>query len=378
MRIGIITQPLTSNYGGLLQNFALQTALKRLGHEVYTIDRVHPNNIYSSRIDKYIVYYIKQMIRKCLRMPYAPTKKQKRTITVNCTNFVDNNIQRTNVAISQKDIIKTAKKYKFNAFIVGSDQVWRPMYSPSIKDDYLEFSHKLHGVKRISYAASFGVDKWEYNDEQTSACSRLAKSFDAISVRETSGIELCHKYLDVDAQLVIDPTFLLEKEDYIELVEKAKEKETGGNLFCYILDNNTSINNVINNIEKKLSLTSFQVKANKNSYTLKPNDKIKDFVIPAPTKWLRGFMDAKIIFTNSFHGCVFSIIFNKPFWVIGNKKRGNARFDSLLKLFDLEERRINLDDIENTDLSAPIDWEKVNIIKKIWKEKSLDFIKKNL
>ena len=89
-------------------------------------------------------------------------------------------------------------------------------------------------------------------------------------------------------------------------------------------------------------------------------------------------MDAKMVFTDSFHGCVFSIIFNKPFWVIGNTERGNARFDSLLKIFNLQDRLISPDDINKTDLTLPINWEKVNSIKKEWQEKSFNFLKNNL
>ena len=89
-------------------------------------------------------------------------------------------------------------------------------------------------------------------------------------------------------------------------------------------------------------------------------------------------MDAKMVFTDSFHGCVFSIIFNKPFWVIGNKERGNARFDSLLNLFGLESRRLDINSLENIELTAPIDWNKVNTIKREWQDKSLKFIVNNL
>ena len=171
---------------------------------------------------------------------------------------------------------------------------------------------------------------------------------------------------------------MLEKDDYIELVKKAGEPISNGNLFCYILDNNESIRNGIQNIEQTLSLKAFQVKAKTDKWTLKRGENIKDHIIPSPTKWLRAFMDAEMVFTDSFHGCVFSIIFNKPFWVIGNKERGNARFDSLLKQFNIESRRFDISEINDIDLTTPIDWEKVNTIKKEWQEKSLNFLKENL
>ena len=218
------------------------------------------------------------------------------------------------------------------------------------------------------------MSEWEFNTEQTKECSRLAKLFDAISVREDSGIALCKEHLGVDAIHVLDPTLLLEKDDYIKLVEKAKEPVSNGNLFCYILDNNETIKNGIQYIEQTLSLNSFQVKAKNDKCTLKRGENIKDHIIPSPTKWLRAFMDAEMVFTDSFHGCVFSIIFNKPFWVIGNKGRGNARFESLLKQFNLESRRFDIKEIDNIDLTTPIDWDKVNTTKKELQKKSIDFI----
>ena len=91
---------------------------------------------------------------------------------------------------------------------------------------------------------------------------------------------------------------------------------------------------------------------------------IEECVYPSPAAWIRAFIDAECVITDSFHGTVFSIIFNKPFWTIGNKSRGNARFDSLLKMFHLEHRYIS--DIENfkiEDQTLSIDWEQVNQIR---------------
>ena len=166
--------------------------------------------------------------------------------------------------------------------------------------------------------------------------------------------------------------------DYIKLVNKVNEKPSNGNLFCYILDNSEEIQKAIIGIEQKEELKSFMVKAKNTKLTLAKNENIEDHVIPSPTKWLRAFMDAKMVFTDSFHGCVFSIIFNKPFWVIGNKERGNARFDSLLKQFNLESRRIDISEINDIDFALPIDWNEVNRIKKEWQNKSMKFLKENL
>lgn len=376
MKIGIITHPLECNYGGLLQNYALQQVLRSLGHDAYTIDKVFFQ--YNVKWSTLLLWKIKRYIRKILGIEFSISKNQYCIIKKNCTDFVKENINVTKKFENDKELKSIIKKHKFDAYVVGSDQVWRSSFANNIYNDFLDFCQDKKELKRIAYAASFGISEWEFSEEQTKECSRLAKLFDAISVREDSGIALCKEHLDVDAIHVLDPTLLLEKEDYIKLVEKANEPVSGGNLFCYILDNKDSIENGIKKIEQKLSLKNFQVKAKNNKWTLKRGENIKDRIIPSPTKWLRAFMDAEMVFTDSFHGCVFSIIFNKPFWVIGNKERGNARFDSLLKQFNLESRRVDIKEIDNIDLTTPIDWNKVNTIKKEWQEKSLNFLKENL
>ncbi len=375
MKIGIITQPLHVNYGGLLQNYALQQVLTKMGHEVYTISRKIVPDIY--RYPVYIKFYIKQKIKRMLGVPAYQTRSEHLFIRQHCIEFVDKNIKTTKeLRNDQRHSI--VEKYRFEGYVVGSDQVWRPCYSPNLYNDFLDFCQEEKSIKRIAYAASFGVSEWEFSEEQTRECGRLAKLFDAISVREDSGVYLCKDHLDVDALHVLDPTLLLEKEDYIKLAEDMEEPVSSGELFCYILDNNQEIESAIQNISSKLSLKAFDVKAKKANYVCRRGEKIRDYVIPAPTKWLRAFMDAKMVFTDSFHGSVFSIIFNKPFWVIGNKERGNARFDSLLELFNLEERRVDINSLESIELKTPIDWIKVNTIKREWQEKSLKFLTDNL
>ena len=375
MKIGIITQPLYVNYGGLLQNYALQRVLTKMGYEVYTISRKIIPDIY--RYPLYIKFYIKQKIKQMLGVPAYQIRSEHLFIRQHCIKFVDKNIKITK-ELKNDQRHSIVEKYRFDGYVVGSDQVWRPCYSPNLYNDFLDFCQEQKNIKRVAYAASFGVSEWEFSEEQTRECGRLVKLFDAISVREDTGVNLCHDYFGVDALHVLDPTLLLEKEDYVKLAEEMKEPTSAGELFCYILDNNPEIGIAIQDISSKLSLKSFEVKARKDNYIHKLGEDINDYVIPAPTKWLRAFMDAKMVFTDSVHGCVFSIIFNKPFWVIGNKERGNARFDSLLKLFNLEERRVDITSLDNIDLNVPIDWDKVNQIKREWQKKSLKFLTDNL
>src|SRR5690606_30541311 len=123
---------------------------------------------------------------------------------------------------------------KFSAVVVGSDQVWRPRYSPNIYNFFLDFLKNNSTIKKVAYAASFGTEDWEYTEEQTREARELIKHFNAVSVRESSGVLLCDKYLNrKDAVHVLDPTLLLKAEDYNQLINKTK-KEIG--LFTYVLD----------------------------------------------------------------------------------------------------------------------------------------------
>lgn len=378
MKIGIITQPLAVNYGGLLQNYALQQTLLRLDHEVYTINRNNLPRIFSAPYTARIKYYIKQQIKWLLGRPAYPLRGEYLEISKYCHSFVYDNIITTKMFRNQAELLKIVNSYDFDAYVVGSDQVWRPRYSENIYNDFLDFCQAEQGVKRIAYAASFGVSDWEFSAEQTRECKRLVQLFDAVSVREDSGITLCRDHLGVDALHVLDPTLLLDKADYIHLVEESQEPISSGELFCYILDESPAIASAIQALSAKLSLRPFEVRAPKTDYHHQRRVNISDYVVPSPTKWLRAFMDARMVFTDSFHGCVFSIIFNKPFWVIGNSERGNARFDSLLGLFGLESRRISLSDIDSIDLNTPIDWESVHARLAECRKVSMDFLSASL
>ena len=218
------------------------------------------------------------------------------------------------------------------------------------------------------------MDEWLFSKKITPTLSSLIKKFDAVSVREKSGVDLCNRYLGVDALHVLDPTMLLEKEDYIDLIIAENEEVFEGNLFCYILDNTKKKDDVIDLIVQSTNLVSFTCMPKLNLSLENVEQDIDACVFPSVTRWLKSFMDANMIITDSFHGCVFSIIFNKPFWVIGNKSRGMARFDSLLSVFGLENRMLDINNIVDIDWSLPIEWDRVNKIKKEWQIKSNKFL----
>lgn len=362
MKIGILTQPLHANYGGLLQNFALQQVLIRAGHEVNTIDWDVVKGIHVQ------MYQIKMRILSILfpskypKVKYQPNENEQYIIRRNTNYFISSYISHTKVVHSRKEFELQSLKDNYNAYVVGSDQCWRPSYNMFLSSMFLDFA-KYQNVKRIAYAASFGTDQWEFTPQQIAICTPLVQLFDLVTVREDSGMKLCKKYFGVDAIHVLDPTMLLTKEDYISLIKVEKEPQSAGSLFNYILDPDVKKSAFIQRVADVKGLRSFQVLPKYQAEIRTKEDvkkRIEDCIFPRVTTWLRAFMDAEMTIVDSFHGMVFSIIFNKPFWVIGNASRGMSRFTSLLKVFSLEDRLLDVNNLKNIDVSKPINWESIN------------------
>lgn len=376
MKIGILTQPLHTNYGGLLQAFALQKVLSKSGHEVWTVDLPFRKKSKSQLIKEIVKNGIKKFIlNRDVKhvIPFKPTIEQKKFISKHTNRFILENI-RTTESIPTINEIAKLKKYNFEAYVVGSDQVWRPQYSPGIEAFFLDFLQNDPSPKKISYAASLGVDNWEFSAKQTRTCSRLAQSFNAISVREDSAQALCRKHLKTNAEHVLDPTLLLEKEEYITLVKRDEIADKPNSLMLYVLDKSPEKMEIARKVEQELGLTINQVMP-ESKLTGANSDKLDQCVYPPVTAWIKGFMDAKYVVTDSFHGTVFSIIFNKPFIAIGNKGRGLTRFTSLLKLLNLEKRLIvEPADFDRNLIHEEINYQVINQKINVEKERSMQFL----
>lgn len=335
MKIGILTLPLHTNYGGILQAYALQTVLERMGHQVFVFNH---GRKYKLPLWKLPLSYTKRIIKKYIlgkkdTRVFAEQyhRKEYAIISQHTQKFIDTYINTYNL-----ESFKNLRLSDFDAIVVGSDQVWRPKYftylfNASIENAFLSFARN-EKIRRISYAASFGTEDWEYSAEDTELCGELLRQFDVVTMREESAVILCKEKFGVEASHVIDPTMLLSKEDYIKLFDVANTLKSSGNLLTYILDGTPEKTDIINKISKEKGLIPFRV----NSKAKSPNASVEERIQPSVESWLRGFYDADFVVTDSFHACVFSIIFSKPFVVIGNQDRGMTRFESLLKMFGLE------------------------------------------
>lgn len=379
MKICILTQPLGHNYGGLLQAYALQVVLKRMGHEVWTEDRRDNRLQISLKLKKAIRQVLSILFSRVsdrFRKVYYPTQKERNIIQQHTDSFIRQYLTITEPIFSADK--KQLLHYGFEAYVVGSDQVWRPMYSPCLTNYFLDFT-KNDTVKRIAYAASFGTDEWEYTKRQTEICSRLVQRFDAVSVREESGVGLCEKYLHVNASHVLDPTLLLDMDDYMHLIDNEQMRLDGsGGVYTYILDANSEKIKIINSVSRNLDLAPFTVMPQKNFYQAGPE--LIDQCVYAPVSmWLQGFKDAKFVVTDSFHGTVFSIMFNKPFIVIANKSRGLSRFTSLLKMVGLENRLLfSASELTDELIKSTIDFSAVKASIASERIQSIEFLSKYL
>lgn len=337
MKIGILTLPLHTNYGGILQAYALQTVLERMGLEVDVLNRSQRRTLPS----KWPIVFLKRLIKKYIMrkkiMVFAEIYHNRYypELSKYTQPFIDAHInQRLLKSLNE------IQEFDYDAIVVGSDQIWSPncfrnMWGAGMEMAFLGFS-KRWNVGRVAYAASFGNDMWSFSQEETEKCKKLVAAFWGVSVREKSGMELCQSYLDTFAELVPDPTLLLDKDDYIRLIEKKDIKKSTGNLLCYVLDDSNEKRELVKKIAKDRNLVPFKV-----------NSKIEDIFAPVSERvqppveqWLQGFCDAEFVVTDSFHACVFSVIFGKPFIVYGNKARGLTRFKSLLSILEIEENLI--------------------------------------
>lgn len=345
MKIGILTLPFNSNYGGILQGYALQTALERMGHEACHINRT--THFYLPPLLRPVAYAKRIVEQKVLG-------RNKRIFFEDYQNAI---ARHTNLFIARhihlwKDgCPEHVTASDFDAIVVGSDQVWRKEFWPNVRTAFLDFT-RTWDVRRVAYAASFGLDQWQYGEPLTRQCADLLARFYKVSVREDTAVELCRSYLGSEAVHVADPTMLLSSNDYMQLLPASQGGSQGG-MFVYLLNKRANTDDLIADIARQTGLTPFSIVADDDI-----RQPVEACVRPPVEDWLRGFANARLVVTNSFHGCVFAILFGKPFVAIGKQVAGQGRLSSLLSQFGfqpaiLDEGLCRADSLVIHDASQP-------------------------
>ena len=374
MKTAVITLPLHTNYGGILQAYALKCVLEGMGHEAVVVDRKDkmPLPVWYKAPFVYASRALKKMLKPGAGVEVLRELNYRKTLplrAVNTQRFINQYIAPL-VVSSYKDI----RQGEYDAFVVGSDQVWRPRYFGDIEDAFLAFA-KDWKVKRVAYAASFGTEELEYGYEALQACSSLLEMFDAVSVREDAGVRMCEEWFGYEgAEHVLDPVMLLDAEVYRTLAQKAENHSSRGRVMTYILDPSREKDSIIDFVARITGKDVTKAFADDRSRPL------EERVAPPVEQWLALFCDADFVVTDSFHGCVLSVLLHQPFIAVGNSLRGMSRMSSLLKLFGLDDRLVQGIDPEDDGeywLAEP-DWKAVDAVLEEQRAKSMGFLQKVL
>ncbi|MFT8340693.1 polysaccharide pyruvyl transferase family protein [Clostridium beijerinckii] len=350
MKVGVITFQQSNNYGAILQSYALQTVINKLGHEGELIDYKcdyigKPYKLINLRKKGFFSYIFGVIGFIC----YLPRKK-------NCNLFRKNMvISRTVNKVNVKELNDV-----YDIFIAGSDQVWNYKLTNSDSTYLLDFVKDNN--KKFSYAASFGISSIE--NEQKKNYGKLLKTFNNIYLREEKGIDIVKDLCGREATVVLDPTLLLKKEEWMNVT---KECEISVDyILVYQLGISAKLIDFINNLAKMKKCKVVYIPFPIGKYI-----KCKWSLFAGPSEWLGLFKNAKYVVTDSFHGTVFSILFNKSFFteICGQNKGVGSRIENFIEKFGLKDRLV-IDGINN-NIDDEIDYIRVNKVLEEEREKSL-------
>lgn len=354
-RVGIITFHRAVNYGAVLQTYALYETLDRMGVQAVIVD--YRNPILEKRHKRHTIVdctTLKDYIRLIWLSRNYNRKHDRFRV------FRDENLTVSDPYFQFEDLRKAAGCY--DKFVCGSDQVWNgnitgldPAYFLTFADD----------VQRNSYAASFGFGELSLSEKDDYRV--LLEGFEHMSVREKHGAQIIKQLLNRDVEVVLDPTLLLGAEEWGEIAIEAKKD---GYILVYGFSGRHYLD-FARNLAKRTSLPIIRLA---NPYL--PSKKISHERSAGPREFLGLFQNAAYVVTNSFHGTVFAINFNKPFFIemLPESTGVNSRLEHVLDLFNLWDRLIISAKVPEVDLS--INYHLVNQILEVERKKSLKFLQK--
>lgn len=371
-KVGIITIIDYNNYGNRLQNYATQEVLKSLGFSVETIinypkkPKGDNNSRMLNKIYKLREYTISEVLIKVINKTILKNKIKnlKNTRLESFENFTKLNIVETDYIISDCNIPSDLSN-KFDYFITGSDQVWNPTFRYGSSVDFLTFAPRY---KRIAYAPSFGISEMpsKYKENYKTWLSEMAN----LSVREEAGAKIIKDLTGRDAPVLVDPTLMLSKEKWLSISKESTNKPKGEYLLTYFLGDISEENGkIINNLARNNNLQIVNL----------ANIKYGQTYTAGPSEFIDYINSASIFCTDSFHGCVFSILLGKPFIVFDRQDKipsMNSRVDTLLSKFKLESRKAQ--NIKNNKQAFEIDYSHVHPILEFERKKAIDYLKKAL
>lgn len=362
--IGIITMHRPISFGSSLQAYALQRKIQDLGCDCEIIDYQYPNKLHKTKRNLFkvalviVAHYVMNLF---MGMPCLFERRR-------FNSFRKNYLILSKYYKDSDALVDNPPKY--NIYCTGSDQVWNTNFTKRDTSFILSF---VKDKKKISYASSFAVDY--VVDECIPDFKYYLSQYDAISVREKSGIGLVENLTGKRASLVCDPTLLLTKEEWFPLAEQSRIKIKKPYILVFILTYSYNpypeVNHIIDAVQQKLGLHTVVLSGNKYDYLRKNTTVIKN---AGPLEFLYLFKNASFIITSSFHGVAFSANFEKPFMAVVNKNGKDSRLMSFIERVGLEERAIEYNEtVVNVNASAP----DVSHLQE-FRDISLDFLKNTI
>lgn len=392
MKIGIITLWESSdNYGQQLQCWALQEVLRELGQDPFLIrynTALKPSlsNRIKSKLNSIIkIISIYQLIRKIYERKKNKNKLRWQSEYKKKNNYRDFAGFKKQYLTISPEIYEDVEALRSNPpqaeiYIAGSDQIWSyPLSYEESKAYFLDFGSE--NIKRIAYAASFSLT--EYPENLKPVLRHLLKRFDAVSVREDTGVSICES-VGIKAELVVDPTMLLGINDYKMLIQQNQLKEDDSN-YIYVYHLNIEDKEEIHWEEvKKLALNNtLSLRVTTSSGQLIGRELLDgvDYEYSTIPQWLSNISNARFVVTTSFHGVVFCLIFHINFiWfpLMGKRSNGNCRVIDLLKSINLSNHIFSEINTLEKVYTLPIDWDVVDIKLNSLRGWSLSFLQKAL
>jgi hypothetical protein len=360
-KIGILTVHHFHNYGSVLQALATQHYIEKQGYNAEIIDYRPLETFYNS----YKYYNFDRPIESISfkkKMMFILKKTGINLKKDEYTNF--RNILRLTPKIYTLNDLYT-KPPEYDVYIAGSDQIWNPYITYNNPAYFLKF---VKSGKKISYATSIGVPRIPENLQQD--FNRGINNFHCISVREKESVEIVSQLTGIHAEWVLDPTLLLVKEDWKQFADVSNVSTDY--ILCYFLEPNSFCETLYKKVQKDLKLPLVYIGVGNSNKDIEYTGKI------SPSRFLRLFMDAKAVVTNSFHGMAFATNFNKilitTYRNTDSEKSMNSRHTSFLELFSLKDQLfLDCGDLHNSD-SYYINWDTINKILQEQREKSKKYL----
>ena len=391
-KIGLVTVTYVDNYGSHLQSFALQQIIRSLGYETEVIRTEGLSKDISKRRTKYILSrfydlgemfsYAKLITKKLAKIVDNDYKKKLLERGKVFKDFANSNYIFSPVAHTWKELSEMCKE-RYSTVVVGSDQNWRPA---NIAGGYYTLEFVPDDVNKIAYSTSFGIS-YIVPSQIEKAKSFLGR-LNHISVREDTGKEIIHNLLGRDALVVCDPTILLSKEQWTNFISEKSQVDLSKivkepYILCYFLSENQEQRQYALRLKEKTGLRIVSVLLGEGRY-YKEDKKNYDISLYSvgPLDFVNLIRKAEYICTDSFHGCAFSLIFEKQFYAFykskpNSKMSVNSRLDSMLGWAGVGDRII-IDTNNEIDTSKNIDYSIVcdNIEK--MRTMSMNYLNKSL